>query len=399
MNLIKAAGRLMGLATKTVEVKNLVVGDLPFNASRGDFFMCIQCKNNPDMVTSIAEDGNPKVVHFPEVLTLRMRHSPLESKVRIVVKELNLLGAQEICECYISAMSVCDWARDPAERIKRIVMKPLNLEIEADTPPWLLMEFSDAMDPRDLESIHGDASVVRTVDSSTGVTKERDFVHFKNRYSLVDVTGHAVAEPFESDLDTIARSRKVVSRCYCLCHSFVILLLIGYAIFRFYIYSCYRQFESLTIADLQGEPFPISDYHLNKIVQRCDHNFVGTGIEAGESACRPTVGRVLQTCHHVPLHQPRPTAFAHVVNEYFGTTIEGAQCFEDNCELRAKLVEVDYIIVLGGLLLVVSTYLLRLSLNTLIRSQKSNIQRERAKQLQKSRVGATGLPLIEDDSP
>merc|ERR1719387_2262937 len=128
-------------------MKNLVVGDLPFSGN-GDFFIAVQCSNNPDMVTSTAEDKNPKVVHFPEILTLRMRHSPLESKVRIVVKELNLLGFQELCECHISAMNICDWADDPKEQMKRFEMKPLITEFEADTPPWILVEFSEPMEPR-----------------------------------------------------------------------------------------------------------------------------------------------------------------------------------------------------------------------------------------------------------
>merc|ERR1712048_793291 len=120
------------------------------------------------MVTSLAEDSKPKVVHFPEILSLRMRQSPFEAKVRIVVKELNVFGFQELCECHISAMNVCDWATDEQEQIKRIEMKPLNLEFEADTPPWILVEFSEPTEVRDLESLHGNTTVVRTTVTKTG---------------------------------------------------------------------------------------------------------------------------------------------------------------------------------------------------------------------------------------
>merc|ERR1712151_1142914 len=193
---------------RAVEVKNLVVGDLPFTGN-GDFFIAVQCSNDPDMVTSVAEDKNPKVVHFPEILTLRMRHSPFEAKVRIVVKELNVVGFAELCECHISAMNICDWATDEKEQIKRIEMKALNTEFEADTPPWILVEFSEPTEVRDLESLHGNTTTIITA-TKTGETKDRDIVKFKHRYNLVDTTGHAIAEPFEQDLRRIRIFRTIV---------------------------------------------------------------------------------------------------------------------------------------------------------------------------------------------
>merc|ERR1712232_785158 len=153
---------------------------------------------------------------------------------------------------------------------------------------------------RDLESLHGNSTVVRTTHDH-----DKSIVSFKNKYSLVDTSGHAISEPFEDDLQQISIYRKMVTYGFGACHTLVSLIVFGYAIFRFYIYSCYRQFTALTIADLKHETFPISDYHLHKIVQSCEHTYGGTGIEGGIS-CRPSTGQILQTCDHVPPQQPRP---------------------------------------------------------------------------------------------
>merc|ERR1719409_930047 len=110
-NIVKEFGRLIGFATHDVEFKNITVGDLPF-PTRGDFYLTVECSSNPDQVTSLREDADPKVVHFPEVLTMRMRKSWLENKVMIKVRELNVLGSQELCELRISAMNVIDWREE-----------------------------------------------------------------------------------------------------------------------------------------------------------------------------------------------------------------------------------------------------------------------------------------------
>merc|ERR1712187_988520 len=276
--------------------------------------------------------------------------------------------------------------------------KPLKLEFEADTPPWILVEFSEPTEARDLESLHSNTTMIRTA-TKTGETKDRDIVKFKHRYNLVDTTGHAIAEPFEQDLRRIHIFRSIVVGSFSLINTLVLLTVVGYAIFRSYIYSCYRQFEAVTIADLKHTPFPISDYHLHKLVQGCEHEFEGTGIDGGVS-CRPSTDQIMNTCESMPYNQPRPTAFTHVLNEMFGTEIGGAKCFEGLCEFRAKLLEWDWTIAFCCVLLVLATFGLRYCLNECIRIEKAGIQRSRADELKKSRkqqTVASGYPLIDED--
>eukprot|EP00401_Gymnodinium_catenatum_P041238 CAMPEP_0117558942 /NCGR_PEP_ID=MMETSP0784-20121206/53104_1 /TAXON_ID=39447 /ORGANISM="" /LENGTH=419 /DNA_ID=CAMNT_0005356303 /DNA_START=209 /DNA_END=1468 /DNA_ORIENTATION=+ len=400
-NLVRFSGRLLGLASRTVEVKNFVVGDLPFKR-RGDFFLAIECNNNPEMRTSLAEDKHPKVVHFPEILTLRMRHSPFESKVRIVVRELNVFGSSELCELYLNAMSVFDWAGDPTVRLKRFEMKPLSSTFETETPPWILVEFDEPHEARHLDNLHGNPDIVRTIDSTTGDTMDKSILNFKDEYNLLDNTGTAIQEPFESDLQEISTYRNCVVWSFGCCHSAVFLLVLGYTVFRFYIYSCFHQFEALTIAKLQHTPFPVSTASVVSIVRKCHMAFEGTGVDDGSVACRPSLNQTLGTCAHVPYGQPRPTAFTHIVNEYFGTDIEGARCVESACDMHKEILDWDHIIVLLCIVLLLSTYVLRGILNQCIRQRKSNMQRKRANELNdmrrlKNRTHGHGVSYSELD--
>jgi len=241
--------------------------------------------------------------------------------------------------------------------------------------------------------------MVRTA-TKTGDKKDREVAKFKHTYNLVDTTGHAIAEPFEQDLQRIHTFRTIVVWIFGIINTIVSLTVIGYAIFRFYIYSCYRQFTALTIADLKQPPtqFPISDYHLHKLVLGCEHDFEGTGISGG--SCRPTNDQIMDRCESLPSNQPRPSAFTHIFNEMFGTEIEGAKCFEGICDFRAKLVEWDWTLALCCVLLVLATFGLRYCLNECIRMDKASMQRSRAEELKQSRkkqTSASGYPLIDGD--
>merc|ERR1712187_792981 len=141
-----------------------------------------------------------------------------------------------------------------------------------------------------------------------------------------------------------------------------------------------------------------SDYHLHKIVQGCEREFGGTGIDG--VSCRPSTDQIIHTCDSVPPYQPRPTAFTHVVNELFGTEIEGAKCFEGLCDFRAKLVEWDWTLALCCVLLEDATFGLRYCLNECIRIEKASNQRSRAEELKQSRkhqTTASGFPLLDED--
>ncbi|CAK9061874.1 Hypothetical protein SCF082_LOCUS32336, partial [Durusdinium trenchii] len=58
-NLVKLTGQMLGMSTYTVELRNIVVGDLPFDG-RGDVYLAVECAVNPAMMTCVAEDRQAK---------------------------------------------------------------------------------------------------------------------------------------------------------------------------------------------------------------------------------------------------------------------------------------------------------------------------------------------------
>merc|ERR1719382_111346 len=102
MNLKRGLGQMLGVVPISIRVTNIVVGDLPTLSEVGDFYISIEVGNNPDQNTSVAEDGDPKAVHFPEAFNLRVKFSPLEGNIRFVVRELHTFGSNELCECHIN---------------------------------------------------------------------------------------------------------------------------------------------------------------------------------------------------------------------------------------------------------------------------------------------------------
>lgn len=440
---MKEIGRLLGFASKNVEIRNIVVGDLPFSR-RGDFFISIQCANNPDQVTSVAEDKDPKVVHFPEAITLRIRESSLEARLKITVKELNVLGFQEICEVHMAAENVIDWhsAKNPTERIKRFEMKPLDVDFETETQPWILIEFGSPTESRELDNLRATPDVVRTVNADH-VIEDATIVDFKYKYQLVDSGGHMIQEPDESDIQDIRNLRHcLVWGVHCF-NSVIFTILVIYCIFRFYLYSCYQQYSTLTMAILERKSFPMSTVALQDLKDSCFEKMDGTGLPEGSSPCRPTGEQILTTCHHLPPNQPRPGAGKVYMKKWFGLDVDGVTCsfkpphrlqveepiaspmnatlgsfpppvnvsissrlLQSNdtnassgepvflswiasqmnmnstnagvCEIRNKIVPWDHAIIAFGIVLILSTFFVRMCGNQMIRRAKANKQKQRA---------------------
>jgi hypothetical protein len=267
-NLVKWFGRKVGLVSHTIEIRNITVGDLPFD-TRGDFYLSIECSTNPPMITALQEEKLPKVVHFPENLMLKVKDSFLEPRVRICVKELNVLGSNELCDVFLSSPNIVDWMKEsnhtPAKppqgtrgtleeggggqhNIKRFQMRALDNSIERVTPPWIMVEFCDADDVREIEHDKGLAKsdMVRTwvpvqdrsvkaagvpppVDMSAGppgsqagggmqawrlaprMNVDLKMEQFKGFYSLLDDSGNPIQEPEEKNLAKYKRKRHCFS--------------------------------------------------------------------------------------------------------------------------------------------------------------------------------------------
>jgi len=434
---VRLFGQKLGWATISVEIKNIVVGDLPFDGGRGDFYISVETSSNPPMVTALQEEKLPKLVHFPEIIGLKIRDSDLEPRVRICVKELNVLGSDEICDIYLSAGAIVDWTKEIAQekKVKRLAMRPCVSTVERETPPWILVEFSEADDVRGVDTIpipmlqegpqkvrtwvpvtHDTVKTAKMVPLSyqpTGgggggvnwrttsrMNVDLPCTDFKHAYSLLDDSGNPIAEPTEESLGRIRCFRILAKWIFRLFQLVVYLGIIGYFLFRFYVWSCYRHFEMDTVAIQRGSPIPISDANLHTYWNDCEKMFEGTGLDAKDvplngvttnqtllaAACRPNKTTIIHTCQNLPtspagVKQPRPEAFTLLAKQYFGIQLEkGVKCFDGICEFRNHLAQYDNVAVVVAVVLFLSTFVLRCAMNWCIKSCRKADQKAQADQ-------------------
>lgn len=336
-NVIDIVGRIVGVSTYTVELKNIVVGDLPFN-SRADFFIQVECNANPPIVTSLAEEQLPKVVHFPEVITLRLRWNVLDPNVEITVRELNVFGATTLCSCSIAARHLIDWAGNPRDRIKRFEMKPHDRSVERETPAWILLEMSTPNDDRDLDNFYAGTSTVRTTTRDGGPCKDRSIATFKNDYALLDPSGHVMQEPLEEHLQGIECLETCIRRCSRTIFFWGLLALSAPTVCQVWLHDCFRRYKWITIARLSypnqtAFAYPV----LKQMAQECHLALDGTSIPVGHSPCRPRPDQIEATCAGpngtaFPSEQPPVGAFPH-----FFQVVTGDEAFlvcpQEVCDL------------------------------------------------------------------
>jgi len=358
--LVKSLAAHAGVSTHTIELSNIVVGDLPFKGY-GDFYLSIECAQNPPIVTSLAEHKHPKVVHFPEVITLRVRESIVEKPVRIKVLELNIVGSVELCEVHLTTMNAVSWAADP-HKGKRFVMLAKDREYELATPPWIALDFNFPLhDPRHLDSLHAAGGTVRTAlwdapDSRKGQSTymDSDLATFKHRYSLVDSGGNIVQEPPEEDIRYIFLMRRCVQKMVQILTFLSVMSTIVLGAVRLYLGSCYQGYYTFTqaIGGALGAPLvpPIPIAKLRAVHKYCAQEFTGTGAHEG-IPCRPLLEKVLETCLHMPPHSKRPMAFSRLLEDTFGEDppIQPLGCPAETCRHYVTMSAWDNTLLLGCL--------------------------------------------------
>jgi hypothetical protein len=349
VNLVRKTGQLAGLTTTPVEIKNIVLGDLP-KQRKSNIYITVQCSANPEMATSVAEMADPKVVHFPEVFTLRVRNSPLENSVRIQVKALNIVGSNDIAQCHIDAMHVLDWADEDSdlERTKRFELKCTDPTLSPLTPPWVMVEFDQPTEVRDLEHFNPGRQTIRTA-RTDGTYRDMKIDEFKEAYELVTPAGGPVHEIPEASLSGLQRLNAV---CGCIgwCFTLWLTLIISvFIVIRSYFWTCWRQMKPLTIAYLHHASFPINAYNLTRLSTNCEREVEGTGLQPGETACLPTEQQVVDFCEpeelggQFPGVQPRPHAFENLVRHYSGFEGQFIPCDWRACAYRPVVAHWDTI--------------------------------------------------------
>mmetsp|Transcript_117868 Transcript_117868/g.263488 ORF Transcript_117868/g.263488 Transcript_117868/m.263488 type:complete len:649 (+) Transcript_117868:70-2016(+) len=366
-NLVKFCGAQLGITTHAVELSNITVGDLPCRDSFGDFLVSFECAANPPITTSVAQGCVPKVVHIPEVINLRIRDSHLETKVRIVVKQLTLVGHRELCDIHFSASNIVHWSQDPEHNFKRFGLRPMDRHMELATPPWIFLEFDQHKnDARHLSMFADDAATVRTA-TRDGSFSEWRMPSFKHKYQLLDGSGLAILEPHEEGVAAVRQYRTCVDWVVSCIHILTFLVAVSYILVRLYLHDCYTQFYYLTMAALAQPPvaFPISTANLVRLVGACEDSLVGTGIKDGQGhPCRPGFQEVAAICGRaLPGGQPHPAVQpwgSLFLQRSLGVELPEIPCFQGVCEVNHEVHQWDWTIVtVVAMLLVCNACLLK----------------------------------------
>jgi hypothetical protein len=383
-NLYKKTGQLFGLTTKAVEVKNIVVGDLCYKG-RADFFLSVETSTNPAMVTSVAELKDPKIIHFPEVFTLRLRDSPVEASVRITVRAIHVVGFEDVAYCNVDPMKICDWAAsdDPQDRCKRFELRPADSSKQPLTPPWVMMEFDQPSEVRDLEHFHDFRQTVRTA-VPDGTYLDMGLGDFKREYSLVTPNGAPCHEIQEEDLHHLERLNRCLQCVGWLLTVVVTFLVVTYSICRSYMWTCWRQVAALTVAHLHHVQFPINDYNVTQLTTQCEREVEGTGLEQGQSPCLPTNEKIAEFClpkDHAglwPELQPRPHAFQASVKQFTGFEQQLIPCDWHWCSVREKVRDWDITIAVMVVAGPIFLCLFKMSSRKCIKSEIERLKRSGA---------------------
>jgi len=358
-NPVRTMAQWVGVTSMSVELSNIVVGDIPFYRY-GAFSVTVECGKYPALQTSVQEDQDPKTIHFPEVLTLRLRDTMWDSPVVITVNQINFVGIHKVAEVRLSPTTVAKWAHQgDSFNTKRLALTLHDRNLEAETPPWVSITFgTPTADLRHLDRFHANSSLsVRLAtwdnvpDPTTGeFFAEHPLTRMKQDYHLVDGAGNSVQEPDEAELYWLSSCRSLLFATYSIL-SFLVIGGVGcYGAFRYYVKNCYEKFELLTIAkSWQPHAFPMPTCALQSISHTCEVRTKGTGLEQGSDICLPLDQQVELTCDSPP--QDRPTAFSFILEDLGYASNKGVKCFDGLCQLRNKIVRFDHIVFFGSLFL------------------------------------------------
>jgi len=263
-NLKRILGQMLGILPIPIRVSNIVVGDLPTHSNTSDFYVSIEVGTNPNQITSVAEDFHPKVVHFNETMTLRVKFTPMESNIRFVVKELGTLGSSELCECYINPMLMLKW-RYLQSGPMRFRMDPCERHGDGvfPLPPWILLELGVE------QEWMPETPKIRVMEMGSSNAREFTPREFKSKYTLLNTFGMRTHEPDENKvgaLDKTKRLRTSVNQC----HLFSVLLISTiFFVARYYCFTCYRGFVHVEVLNSHHLIFPVPQIIKDQYLEQC----------------------------------------------------------------------------------------------------------------------------------
>lgn len=351
-NLVVVLGQALGIRAYSLTVSDIVVGDLP-GRGRGSFYCSIECRTDPAMVTSVAEQKLHKVVHFPESFIVRIRPTALEWRLRVSVRRLTAVGHDELCEAYFSAPTIMEFCEQPM--VRRFQMRPVG-DRDVEVSPWISLLFrcpgyheqppDDVLHtletlPNEEVSMYccvGQPIVLQGLDGEAEPMEA-----FKARLPLMDSEGHPAHELPESYVRELQRS-KVVSSLAGACFQMTgVTGLVLYSVGRSYVRSCREVYTVYAKAVLVNRTWgnislPFRHWELKAVEEACQDpgqlprlrlrntprdDWLLEGHSA--SPCRPTLAELGRVCARSTLRPP-PKAFGRGLRGQLLETGWGPPC-------------------------------------------------------------------------
>lgn len=310
INAKKELGRWLGVLSRPICVSNIVAGNIPGYSSGGDFYLGVECGDNPPMYTSITESANGIVVHFDGVITLSIRDSAIADRCRFVVKELNILGSNEVCELWLNPQRIAGWAEKHPGRIMRFQMDPMSRGEDLRTPPWLALQFGRLTEFRGKQN-----NTVHTTNTHTAVMETMGTKNFKMKYRLIKNTGDRAEEPEDVSEELQQYALKLAR--YRRAATYLITLICMIIIFRLWLYKCWKEFETA----YYDNPTEVDNALAARGTQRDDPNYLHDAI--------------IYMCYNPNI--PRPMVFEKFAKAHMNG--HSLPCFKGCCWIREKFVE------------------------------------------------------------
>lgn len=444
-------GNVLGLIPQSIEVSNLIVGDLPFD-HYGDFYLVMETASAPRQCSAVVRDGLAKVTHFADKMILSIRDNCLEGRVVFAVWELNVAGSEKLCEISLSATDIVDWSRPCSknEPPKRFLMSVMNSSPERVTTPWIVMKFQDVSSrlhniekeqsayfdedakvrlkgklyPQDVQATRSHdslscmscySSVPRqdtlmqtwSEEGLDGEVTHYKIDKFKQEFSPLDQHGHLVGEPEEEDLRELRGRERCCHKLYQIITFFEVSVVVVWFTFRSYIFSCYRQYRWMTVAEqqdpnIQNELVSLTTGQLHAKYLNCQPSVPLPNRTDTTWGCDPPDTVVQARCEKPVKEEMRPRAFSDFA-DFFDPLLDkgftlpvvgnfsirrGVSCRPEFCKMRNEwIMDVDANTVGILLALVLLNCLVRCVVSCKVRRDKRKTMQNRRDEKRKKERG------------
>lgn len=352
LNFQDAVQKVLGLSPRTLIISKVVVGDLPLEED-GDFYFGIDCGVSPEQRSSV-EESDGYAVQFADNMLCKVRDSHFEQPVNISIWRLHFMAPTKLCEVFLTprvlfkllrqtetwriAMHVCDTSAPHAHPWICFELQEHNgtyIQNQYLTLPGSRASESSITAPLTCGVSCRSASIQNLTE------RHASFHEFKmQRENLYDQNMKKIIKTDNIDREDDPEAHRVANGRWmkraCLGAFF---LLVFIMIPRFYIMSCYQQYQWMTVAEsmdkasiedstlwgkkittLRGSDALWTTAELHGLWTACSKDTLGLDDDTLQESheilqyCRPSEKAVADTCLDDKSLQPKARAMKDIID-------------------------------------------------------------------------------------